>query len=105
MSNNWNRYLHVDWKRQALGQGAMQRNERIRNRGNKGDGPPVLSQEFIIQNHADIISCICMVIFMMLIPQVTAVASPRPSSQCHCVPSCVHVHPSLCSSPTLLPPA
>ena len=39
--------------------------QRLRNRGNKGDGPPVLSQEFVIQNHADIISCVCMVIFMM----------------------------------------
>ena len=44
--------------------------QRIRNRGNKGDGPPLFSYEFIIQNHADIVSCICMVIFMLLIPQV-----------------------------------
>lgn len=47
--------------------------QRLRNRGNKGDGPPMLSLEFMIQNHADIISCVCMVIFMLLIPQV----SPR----------------------------
>jgi translocating chain-associated membrane protein 1 len=45
--------------------------QRIRNRGNKGDGPPLFSYEFIIQNHADIVSCICMVIFMLLIPQAT----------------------------------
>lgn len=44
--------------------------QRLRNRGNKGDGPPMFSYEFIIQNHADIISCVCMVIFMLLIPQV-----------------------------------
>ena len=44
--------------------------QRLRNRGNKGDGPPMLSYEFMIQNHADIISCVCMVVFMLLIPQV-----------------------------------
>ena len=52
--------------------------QRIRNRGNKGDGPPLFSYEFIIQNHADIVSCICMVIFMLLIPQVCRyVSSPH----------------------------
>lgn len=50
--------------------------QRIRNRGNKGDGPPVFSSEFIIQNHADIVSCICMVIFMLLIPQVCIYTAP-----------------------------
>ena len=50
--------------------GASGEMQRLRNRGNKGDGPPFLSYEFIIQNHADIVSCLCMVIFMMLIPQV-----------------------------------
>ena len=34
------------------------------------EGPPVFSHEFVIQNHADIISCVCMVIFIGLIPQV-----------------------------------
>lgn len=33
------------------------------------EGPPVFSHEFVIQNHADIISCVCMVIFIGLIPQ------------------------------------
>eukprot|EP00731_Ephydatia_muelleri_P010307 Em0005g893a len=45
--------------------------QRLRGRNTKGDGPPVFSHEFIIQNHADIISCICMVIFLGLIPQAT----------------------------------
>lgn len=31
----------------------------------------MFSQEFILQNHADILSCVCMVIFMLLIPQVS----------------------------------
>ena len=43
---------------------------RLRKPHNKGDGPPVFSHEFIIQNHADIISCIVMVVFIGLIPQV-----------------------------------
>ncbi len=37
---------------------------------NQKEGPPVFSHEFVIQNHADIISCLCMVVFMGLIPQV-----------------------------------
>lgn len=45
--------------------------QRLRGRNTKGDGPPVFSHEFIIQNHADIISCVCMVIFLGLIPQAT----------------------------------
>jgi len=43
---------------------------RLRKPHNKGDGPPVFSHEFIIQNHADIISCVVMVVFIGLIPQV-----------------------------------
>ena len=43
---------------------------RLRRPNAKGDGPPVLSREFLIQNHADIISCVCVVIFLGLIPQV-----------------------------------
>lgn len=39
-------------------------------RPNNKESPPVFSHEFVIQNHADIISCVCMVIFMGLIPQV-----------------------------------
>ncbi|XP_064383579.1 translocating chain-associated membrane protein 1-like [Halichondria panicea] len=38
---------------------------------NQKEGPPVFSHEFVIQNHADIISCVCMVVFMGLIPQFT----------------------------------
>lgn len=45
--------------------------QRLRRPHSKGDGPPVFSHEFVIQNHADIISCVCMVIFMGLIPQIT----------------------------------
>lgn len=47
--------------------------QRLRSPRNKGDGPPMFSQEFILQNHADILSCVCMVIFMLLIPQVSHV--------------------------------
>ena len=43
---------------------------RLRRPHAKTDGPPVFSHEFIIQNHADIISCVCMVIFLGLLPQV-----------------------------------
>ena len=54
--------------------------QRIRNRGNKGDGPPMMSQEFVIQNHADIVSCVCMVVFMLLIPQASPVSVLRVDS-------------------------
>ncbi len=43
---------------------------RLRRPNAKGDGPPVMSKEFMIQNHADIISCVCVVVFLGLIPQV-----------------------------------
>ena len=43
---------------------------RLRRPHSRGDGPPVFSHDFMIQNHADIISCVCVVIFLGLIPQV-----------------------------------
>ena len=39
-------------------------------RGKKGKSPPFLSQEFIIQNHGDIVSCMCMVVMVGLMFQV-----------------------------------
>ena len=39
-------------------------------RGRKGKNPPFLSQEFIIQNHGDIVSCVCMVVMIGLMFQV-----------------------------------
>ena len=44
----------------------------------------MLSQEFIIQNHADIISCVCMVIFMLLIPQVSELLPAYRDELCQC---------------------
>jgi len=43
---------------------------KIRRAGNKN--PPILSHEFIIQNHADIVACIAMVFVVGLIFQVTS---------------------------------
>ncbi|XP_065652096.1 translocating chain-associated membrane protein 1-like 1 [Hydra vulgaris] len=40
-------------------------------RGKKGKSPPFMSQEFIIQNHGDIVSCVCMVVMVGLMFQVT----------------------------------
>ena len=40
-------------------------------RGKGGKTPPFLSQEFIIQNHGDIVSCVCMVIMVGLMFQVS----------------------------------
>jgi len=37
----------------------------------KGKSPPILSQEFVIQNHGDIVSCICMFFMLGLMFQVT----------------------------------
>ncbi len=37
-----------------------------------GKNPPILSHEFVIQNHADIISCIAMVFVVGLMFQVSA---------------------------------
>lgn len=44
----------------------------IRKKSNKN--PPVMSHEFIIQNHADIVSCVAMVFLLGLMFEV----SPRP---------------------------
>lgn len=35
-------------------------------RGKKGKNPPYLSQEFLIQNHGDIVSCVCMLVMVGL---------------------------------------
>jgi translocating chain-associated membrane protein 1 len=43
---------------------------KIRRSGNKN--PPILSHEFVIQNHADIVACIAMVFVVCLIFQVTS---------------------------------
>lgn len=41
--------------------------------GNKKDkkNPPILSHEFVIQNHADIVSCVAMVFVVGLMMQVS----------------------------------
>jgi len=38
--------------------------------GGKGDNPPIFSHEFIRKNHGDILSCACMVVFVMAMFQV-----------------------------------
>ncbi|KAK6307776.1 hypothetical protein J4Q44_G00210470 [Coregonus suidteri] len=38
----------------------------------KNKSPPVLSHEFVIQNHADMVSCVAMVILLGLMFEVTA---------------------------------
>ena len=38
--------------------------------GGKGDNPPIFSHEFIRKNHGDILSCACMVVFVMIMFQV-----------------------------------
>ena len=47
---------------------------RLSTKGAKGGGPPVFSQEFFILNHADIISTICIVIFIGLLFKVSYIA-------------------------------
>jgi len=37
----------------------------------KNKSPPVLSHEFVIQNHADMVSCLAMVILLGLMFEVT----------------------------------
>lgn len=43
--------------------------------GSKKDkkNPPILSHEFVIQNHADIVSCIAMVFVVGLMMQVSGI--------------------------------
>ena len=43
----------------------------IRGRKSTTKSPPILSHEFVIQNHADIVSCIAMVFVIGLMVQVT----------------------------------
>lgn len=38
--------------------------------------PPILSHEFVIVNHADIVSCVAMVIVIGLMVQVSRPCSP-----------------------------
>ena len=40
--------------------------------GTSTKNPPILSNEFIIQNHADIVSCVAMVIVIGLLFQISA---------------------------------
>lgn len=44
----------------------------IKRRSGTTKSPPILSHEFFIQNHADIISCIAMVIVVALLLQATS---------------------------------
>jgi hypothetical protein len=44
----------------------------IKRRAGAQKNPPILSHEFIIQNHADIISCIAMVFVVGLLFQVSS---------------------------------
>jgi len=39
-------------------------------RGKSNKSPPIFSHEFIIQNHADIVSCVAMVLVIGLMFQV-----------------------------------
>jgi len=39
-------------------------------RGKSNKNPPIFSHEFIIQNHADIVSCVAMVLVIGLMFQV-----------------------------------
>lgn len=50
---------------------------RMKPFGNKKDkkNPPILSHEFVIQNHADIVSCVAMVFVVGLMMQVSATNS------------------------------
>lgn len=45
---------------------------KLKKPGAKGDSPPIFSHEFVIKNHGDILSCICMVVFVMLMFQSTS---------------------------------
>ena len=42
-------------------------------RGKSNKSPPIFSQEFIIQNHADIVSCVAMVLVIGLMFQVCVI--------------------------------
>lgn len=48
----------------------------IRKKSSKS--PPVLSHEFILQNHADIVSCVAMVFLLGLMFEVSPPRAPQP---------------------------
>lgn len=52
------------------------KNMGFRGRKTSNKNPPILSHEFMIQNHADIVSCICMVFIAGLLVQVSRLGSP-----------------------------
>jgi translocating chain-associated membrane protein 1 len=47
----------------------------LKGRKTSSKNPPILSHEFVIQNHADIVSCIAMVFVIGLMVQVRATPS------------------------------
>ena len=53
-------------------------------RGKSNKSPPVFSNEFIIQNHADIVSCVAMVLVIGLMFQVFMIFLLSCSSPFHC---------------------
>lgn len=46
--------------------------------------PPFFSHEFVIQNHADIVSCVVMVFLVGLMVQVSVMLMPRSLRKCVC---------------------
>lgn len=44
----------------------------LKRRTGTAKNPPILSHEFVIQNHADIVSCVAMLIVIGLLFQATA---------------------------------
>ncbi|KMQ86532.1 translocating chain-associated membrane protein 1-like 1-like protein, partial [Lasius niger] len=44
----------------------------VKGRKSSNKNPPILSHEFVIQNHADIVSCVAMVFVIGLMVQVTS---------------------------------
>lgn len=54
---------------------------RLKPFGNKKDkkNPPILSHEFVIQNHADIVSCVAMVFVVGLMMQVSILITNKSS--------------------------
>lgn len=60
---------------------AMSSALRLKPFGNKKDkkNPPILSHEFVIQNHADIVSCVAMVFVVGLMMQVCKLITTKSS--------------------------
>lgn len=56
----------------------------IRKKSNKN--PPVLSHEFIVQNHADIVSCMAMIFLLGLMFEVRRHRRPRRGSSSRFLP-------------------